>query len=92
MHEQASLDREDSFVSKVIMGFLNQPISSLLGNHKQMVSLFLSLIEEPIKEEEFHSCVNKGSEFCVRQVKQAVTGVEKKLDMVYPSIFLYLVE
>ena len=70
------------------MGFLNQPISLLLGNHKLMMSLFLLLIEGPIKKKEFYSCVNKGSEFCIGQVEQAVMGVQKKPDMVYPSIFL----
>ena len=70
------------------MGFLNQPILLLLGNYKLMAALFLLSIEGPIKEEEFCGCMNKGSELCVGQVKQVVTGVEKKLDVVYLSIFL----
>ena len=71
------------------MGFLNQPILLLLGNYKLMAALFLLSIEGPIKEEEFCGCMNKGSELCVGQVKQVVTGVEKKLDVVYLSIFLW---
>ena len=75
------------------MGFLNQPILSLLGNHKLMVSLFLSSIEGPIKEGEFHSCMNKGSEFCVGQVEQAVMGVEKsQIWSIQESLYRALVE
>ena len=85
--QQVCPDRENTLMTKVIMGLLDESISTLDGNDQLVTSMQFPTVQGSIEEKKMHGGINKEGELCICRVGRASAEIKEIMDPVNLGVF-----